>query len=275
MRTLLLKMIVCGAVFSSVCFGQIDAITKARYDLKLGFTVDGDVLKVYCKPGDRVKKGDLLMELNDEEGRYFVELYKIRASSDLELRTAQAAYELSRVEEKATIRAFEADAAKPIEVERAKIRTRQTEIDIRKAKQLGQENLQQLNQARERHAKYQLRAPTDGMIDRIAVKEGELVENIKPVLQLVVIDPLWIDAPVPTDQTLGLKQGHHAWVTPQLPGYDQAIKGKIIHMAQVADAASDTRLVRVEIENPDLMPAGGQVTVRFNGPTNAASVEAR
>ena len=269
-------MIVLGvAMLGSVCLGQIDAVTRARHDLRLGFTVGGKVLHIYAKPGDHVEKGDLVMELEDEEGKSLVELYEVRASSDLGLRSVAAALELARVEEKALRTAFENDAGSPIEVDRARIRTKQSELEVKMAKQTGEENTLQLYQARERHAQYEMRAPTAGVVDLMSVEAGELVEVLKPVLRLVVIDPLWIDVPVPTNQTLNLKPGDPAWVTPQLPGYEEPIQGKIIHMAQVADAASDTRLVRVEIRNPKLMPAGGQVTVSFGKPMRAASVEGR
>ncbi len=264
-----------GSLIGTVCHGQVNAVTRARYDLKLGFTVGGKVIRVHVKPGDRVEKGDLLMELDDEEGKSLVEIYKIRASSDLGLKSARAALELAQVEEKAIRTAREKDATSWIEVERAKIRTTQAVLEVKMAKQTAQETLHQLSQAQSRHSQYELRAPTAGVVDLMSVEKGELVESLKAILRLVVIDPLWIDAAVPTSQTLGLKRDDPAWVWPQLPGYDDAIEGKIVHLAQVADAASDTRLVRVEIRNPKLMPAGGQVTVTFKPPTSGpASAEA-
>jgi len=260
---------------AAVGFDQIDAVTRARYDLRLGFTVGGKVLRVHVKPGARVNKGDLLMELDDEEGQALVDLYMLRASSHLGLLSAEASLELAQVEEKAIRTAFEKDATSPIEVDRARIRTRQAQLEVNMAKQAGEEANHQLRQATERHAQYQMRAPTGGVVDLMSVEEGELVESLKPVVRLVVIDPIWVDAAVPTDQTLGLKRGDAAWVTPGLPGYDRPIKGTIIHMAQVADAASDTRLVRIEISNPKLIPAGGQVRIQFTAPTRTASTEAR
>ena len=266
--------VVSVGVMDSTCHGQVEAVTRARYDLKLGFTVGGKVQHLAVKPGDRVKKGQLLMELEDEEGKSLVALYTIRASSDLEMRSAEAALRLAKVEEKAIRKAFENDAAKPIEVERAQIRTTQAQLELRMTAQRGLETQQQLAQAKTRHQQYVMRAPTSGVVDLISVEHGEMVEALKPILRLVTIDPLWVDAAVPTDQTLRLKRGDTAWVRSNLLGHEQTVAGKIIHLAEVADAASDTRLVRVEVPNPQLLPAGGPVSVSFEPPSPGSSTAA-
>ncbi len=263
----------CLAVCAPPCFGQIEAVTKARYDLKLGFTVGGKVGRIHVKPGDTIQKDDLLMELEDEEGKSLVELYKLRANSELGLLSAQAALRLAQVEEKAIRTAYTKDAATPIEVERAEIRTTQAQLEVRMARQTGEETKLQLEQAKSRHEQYLLRAPTDGIVDLLSVEVGELVESLKPVLRQVVIDPLWIDAAVPLSQTLALKTGDPAWVRIDLAGREKTAKGKIVHLALIADAASETRLVRIEMPNPQLTPAGGHVTVWFDPPDHTATAK--
>ena len=85
------------------------------------------------------------------------------------------------------------------------------------------------------------------------------------VARLVVTDPLWIDVPVSTPATLSLKVGGTALVHSVLPGFEDAMTGHILHLAAVADAASNTRIVRVEMPNPRGMPAGTEVSVEFPG----------
>ena len=46
--------------------------------------------------------------------------------------------------------------------------------------------------------------------------------------------------------------------------------GKVIYIAAVADAASNTRTVRVEVPNKALRPAGEHVKVRFKSPPRVA-----
>ena len=266
-----LAIVLCIHFCHCVVEAQVDAMTKARHDLSLGFTVSGKVAQIAVKPGDRIDKDQLLIELEDLEGKSLVKLYEIRASSDLAARSAEAALRLAQVEYKAIDQAYKNDAAMWIEVERNHIRVEQAELELKMALQQGEEATLQLNQARARHEQYILRAPTDGIVEIVTVEEGELVETLNPVLQLVVIDPLWIDAAVPTDQTLDLKIGDVVQVRIDLPDHNEPVVGKIIHMAEVADAASNTRLVRVEVPNPKLLPAGAQATLDFDAHANSAA----
>ena len=256
-----------GVLASSLpVMAEIDAVTTARFDLKLGFTVGGKIDKVNVRAGDRVKAGQVLLELEDNEGKSLVELYTTRAKSDVEVRAAAEQLALAKVEEKSLKQAFDRNAANPIELERAQVKVRVQQLELELAERQKVETVQQLQQAVSRHEQYQLKAPTDGVVDLVNVEVGEMVEQLKPVLKLVVKDPLWVDAAVPVGQTLSLKVGGAAWVKSNLPGHQKPIKGKILHMAEVADAASDTRLVRVEIINEQGLPAGGHVTVLFTEP---------
>src|SRR5690606_18617156 len=121
-----------------------------------------------------------------------------------------------------------------------------------------------------RHEKYTIRAPQAGVMEEIIVDAGETVEALKPVMRMVVIDPLRIDAPVRTRETLELKVGDPAWVRSPLRKANDFIRGEIVHLASVADAASNTRLVRIEIPNDVGVPAGIHVQVSFKAPGELA-----
>ncbi len=258
---------------SGVSWAQVDAVANARHDLQLGFTVGGKVLSVPVKPGDRVTKGQVLIIMEDEEGQALVDLYELRVASDLELRSAEEQLELAKIEARAIKDAFIKDAASKIELDRAEVRARLAQIEVAAARQRAQETKYQLAQARARHDQFTLVAPVDGVVDLITVSEGEIVDDLKPVLRLVVTDPLWVDVAVPTDRTLSLSLGDSAWVTFSLPGYEKPVKGKVIHIAEVADAASDTRLVRLEVANPQKLPAGCHVTASFGAQPAQARAE--
>lgn len=245
---------------------QHDAVTQPRYDLKLGFTVPGQLSAVKVKQGDRVKKGDILGELEDSEGEALIKLYEIRSKSDLELKSAQAKLRLAIVEEKRVAYLVENKAGSTFELERAKASAEVAALEADMATRQRLETDEQLKQAASRHARYILKAPIDGVVDQLTVATGENVEANKPVIRLVSTETLWIDAAVPTGQTLKLKIDDKAWVRSKLEGFSKPIVGKIIFLASVADAASDTRPVRIEIANTQNLPAGGHVIVYFSDP---------
>ncbi len=258
-----------SSVFVLPCLGQIDAVSRARHDLKLGFTVPGRVLNRFVHPGDRVKTGERLIELEDKEGLAQIEIWQFRSQSTVAIEQAQASLELARTEEKRTRELVAKHAAVPFELKRAELTTKVQELALIKAQMEQVEAKLQLEITRARHDSYTLLAPMGGRIELILVDKGEVVENLKPVVQLVVTDPLRVDARVPLEQTKTLKVGNQAWV--QSGQTKQIVVGKIIHMAEVADSASDTLLVRVEYPNPQLHTAGEQVIVYLTEPKGVTS----
>ena len=91
---------------------------------------------------------------------------------------------------------------------------------------------------------------------------GESVEQQTKVIRVVSIDPLWIEVPVPLETARTLKLGNTARV--KFADLKDAQQGKITHIAAVADAASDTLQVRLEVPNSALRPAGERVRVDFS-----------
>jgi RND family efflux transporter MFP subunit len=252
---------------SANCFGQIEAVTKARHDLRLGFTVPGKVLVRAIHPGDHVKKGDVLIELEDKEGLAQIEIWKFRSQSNVEIDQAKASLELAEIEEGKTRGLVEKHAANAFELKKAELTTAVQQLAVDKAVREQDEAKRQLRITEARHDSYTLRAPIDGVIEQILVDVGEVVENLQPMVELVVTDPLRVDVPVPLAQTMNLKVNGDAWVQMRLDEkLVEPIVGKIVHLANVADSASNTRLVRVEFPNKSNYPAGGQVVVRFDNP---------
>jgi multidrug efflux pump subunit AcrA (membrane-fusion protein) len=81
---------------------------------------------------------------------------------------------------------------------------------------------------------------------------------------VVQVDPLWIDAPVPLAQAVGLKVGMTARVELAESGKKGLLgEGRIIFVGAVADAASGTLRVKIEVPNKDRRPAGEHVLVSF------------
>lgn len=248
---------------------EYDAIAMARQDLKLGFTVGGKVKKVNVTAGQSVKAGHQLIQLEDEEKRSLVEVYEIRAASDLEYQAAIAKQHLADLEEARLVELVQKNAAAKFELERAHISAVVAKLESELAKRTTAEISEQLRQAKAQLDQYTLKAPETGFIDEITVADGEMVEAGKPVLRLVVADPLWVEVAVPTNITMSLKEGDPAWVRIKLPGQEQPVQGKILYLRQVADSAADRRLVRIEISNPKLLPAGVSVGVTFESPVEA------
>jgi len=248
----------------------IEGVARARHDLALSFETGGRIEEVVVEAGDRVEAGDLLMRLDDREIRVQLQLLELRARSDLEAAAAKAEWEMAINDQARVEEAFSKGAAADFEVERAKLATLRARLRHELFVQRRLEAQRQLEQIQAQHERVFLRAPMTGIVEDVAYDLGEGVEALSPVVRLVLIDPLLIEVATPTSESLGLEVGQSVSVYLDLPAVrDAPIEGKIIQIAAVADAASATRLVRIEAANPQELPAGADVEVLFDGGAEA------
>lgn len=106
-----------------------------------------------------------------------------------------------------------------------------------------------------------LKSPIAGTVDKVEFEVGEAANGLEDVIRVVKTDPLWIDVPVPLDQGRAFQKGQLANVA--FPGKTNKVNGKIIYVSTVADAASSTLRVRIEVRNKEKRPAGEHVQVSF------------
>jgi len=110
-----------------------------------------------------------------------------------------------------------------------------------------------------------LKSPIEGTINKIEVEVGEAINGLANVVRVVKTDPLWIDVPVPLAKGTIPKPGQFAEV--KFPGSAKEISvAKIIYVSTVADAASSTLRVRIEVPNKRNRPAGEHVSITFVPP---------
>lgn len=250
-------------------FGGIKAVARASRDSTLSFTFPVEIAHIAVRGGQKVKKGDLLVQGRDDEARYQRDLQRTAAESDLDIRKAEVTRDQAKVEFEAQERLLkDKRAGQEIEYARAKATLAVREVDVEIAKR---EHAQQQIQLRYRESqveRYALRAPFDGTVDIVLTDVGEVKRETEPVLKIVATDPLWMDVNTPTAQTivLGLKPGDPAWVVLDLPGDPAVYQGKVIEVAAEANFEANERRVRVELPNPHEWPAGIAAWVRFTPP---------
>lgn len=254
---------------SSVASAQIEAIATPKSDLELSFTVSGRVDDVLVERGEEVETGDPLVRLDDSESEARLVLLRLRAESELEALAAEAEWKMAVADEKRVREAHARDAAADFEVERAELEVKRKRLAYELFEQRRIEARHQLRQAEIQHERYTLRAPSSGSVEDIRLEPGESVDALRPVIRVVQIDPLIVSAPTPLERSQSLEVGAPAWIRFRLPGESEARRGEIVHIAKVADAASETRLVRIELRNPDELPAGSPVLVFFEAPAGA------
>jgi RND family efflux transporter MFP subunit len=241
----------------------IEAITRPSRDPRLAFERPGRIAKVLVSPGEAVKKGQLLVQLDDTAERLQLQQLEAQAKDDTRIKAAEKQLAQKKVELQRLV-----DAERPpLEIDRARLEVDIAQLSLELARFEHTQDARRVDEARVQLERMRLISPIDGTVEDVYLQAGESVDREKEVVRVIDIDPLWVDVPAPRDQVRALQVGQQAQVVFDDGG---AAAGKIIHIAGEGDAAAVTVKVRVEVPNPRGRRAGGHVRVRFK-PAPAAN----
>jgi RND family efflux transporter MFP subunit len=244
--------------------GGVRAITRPSADVTQSFVQPGRIAGVHLKEGDAVKAGQALVQQDDAAEQVLLAQLKAQSEDATQIRASEASLAQKKVDLQKLEKAAANNAATSLEVEHARLDVTIASLSLDLAKFEHEQAGRKYQEQKIRVENMQLKSPIDGWIEKIDVEVGESVNTTTEVIRVVQTDPLWIEAPVPLLQAAGLKAGMAARV--QFPGSDKnnkAAEGRISFVAAVADAASDTLRVRIEVPNKARRPAGEHVLVNF------------
>jgi membrane fusion protein (multidrug efflux system) len=176
---------------------QKDTILQTAYvadiqavkNVEIRARVKGFLETILVDEGRLVKKGDPLFKINDEE--YKVALSKTKAALSNAIAAAKASeVEVQRVQVLVTKQVV---AASELEVAQAKLAADNANIDEARAAVRSAEN----------HVSYTLiRAPFDGLIDRIPLKSGSLIDEGALLTTLSDISSMYAYFSIPENEYL-------------------------------------------------------------------------
>jgi RND family efflux transporter MFP subunit len=241
-------------------------ITIPSTSIKLGFDIRGVVEKVDVKDNDKVKAGQPLISLNDIEQRATWNYYKLRADTALMVAEAEQTYNVRKIDYEKKKSLFE-NRDSPGAVAKFEVQTAEAEMNIAKIKidQARHEAEVSQAQADAQEAivkKMSKVSPIDGEIRNVIVKPGEQVDETKPVIEIVDLDPLYVEVTlVDTAVVQKLKLGDKVQVKYGDEGrWREAVVDRI---DPVADVRSGKHPFRLSMPNPEMRNAGLRVEVQL------------
>ena len=260
-----LAILACVPVWASP--DGIEAVTYPSDDVIMSFVSPGRIASVEVKVGDSVAPRTVLVRQDDSVEQAELEQLAAQARETVHIRAAEAQLAQKRVDCEKIKQAFEGGAATELEVRHAELEVIVAELSVEKVKFQQLQDQRRYERAQLSLDRMRIVSPIPGVVEHIFKHAGESADTLKEVIRVVRIDPLWIDVPAPRDvaERLGLAQEVQVVLS---AGRGEGLTGRIIHKAAVADAASDTLMVRVELANPDARPAGEHVRVFFTGVDN-------
>ncbi len=228
---------------------------KSRLRSRMSAETGGRVVDIHHREGQAVKKGALLVKLNDTSHRARVQL----AEAVLETSTARnkeacinrdlARRDLDRARE---LRRNQVTSEENLDRLEVKYRTTEascsaTEADIARARA-------EIRAARAELEKTEIRAPFDGIVAEVNSEVGEWVTPSPPLLSspsvIDLIDPasLYVSAPMDEVDSNRIRVGQVVRITVDShPG--ESFPGRVIRVAPyVLDIEAQNRTVEVEVE---------------------------
>lgn len=243
-------------------FGEqftISGTLTAERSTRLSPRVDGLVAKMHVDAGDRVGRGQVLMELDPAVGRQALSRVRAQAAE-----AAAAVAESERLYEEA--RRLGKDqyiAASQVAAREAELQLARAALSSARASEREQAELVQ------RHA---LPAPFAGVIAEKMAEVGEWVQRGTPVLALVATDRVRLDVQVPQERYADIDQDAEVTVVADALG-DQPLRARVGAKVPVTDPGARTFLLRLLVEDPQgrLLP-GTSARAEFALPAREAAL---
>lgn len=179
----------------------LQGIIKTDQNMMLTAEYLGTVKKIHVTQGQNVKKGDLLITLDDGGLAQNVAVQK--AQLDL----AKTVYERQK-------RLWEEKIGAEIDY-----------LQVKTAYETQKQTYQQLQQQLKKSALY---APFSGKVDDIVVEVGELVSSsLSPLLRLINLNKMYVEADVPEAYFPNINEQTKATI--EIPVFEDAFESQVTH----------------------------------------------
>jgi RND family efflux transporter MFP subunit len=236
---------------------------------------DGKVERINADLGDRVRSGQVLIQLDNEKQRYAYQQQQAALSRALAQYGAPDPEHLPEIEQTPDAKRTQADLAQATQAfERANELFKRTLIpqqaldDARTAVETKKATYDaslhsartlrasiQASQATVRLAERQLRdadirAPFDGYVEKRLVNLGELVKAQMPVMSIVRLDPLKVVAEIPEKMAPWISDGRP--VELRVDAFrDRTFTGKVSRISPAVNTATRAFPFEALVPNPD------------------------
>jgi len=209
---------------------------RGRYESQLSFQVGGKIIRRNVELGNRVKAGDVLMEIDPKDVQQSV------AITSAQLYSAQSQLTLSENNLNRYRTLFEQGGISRAQYEQYENAYTAAVAAMRQASAQNAQGANQLGYT-------SLRADSAGVISAIAVEAGQVVGAGQPVVTLVQDGEREIEIDVPENRYKDILNAKDIKVTFwALP--DQTVSGSVREIAPIADKNSRTYKVRISLKNP-------------------------
>lgn len=239
------KLITVG-LEDMVASAEFAGEVRARVESRLGFRVAGKLVRRQAEPGQRVRAGDLLAQLDPQD-------YQLAADAGrAQLAAAATNRDLAAADFKRFKELREQNFISGAELERreANLRAAQAQFEQAQAQLAGQGN---------QTAYTRLLADVTGLVTAVDAEVGQVVAAGAPVLRIAQDGPRDVLFSVPEDRVTSIKIGSEVEVRSWSGG--ATFKGRVREVGASADPVTRTFGIKVAIDGASAPPLGSTVSV--------------
>ncbi len=235
-------------VASRVVAELVTAPGEVSLDLKqvakITSRIEGQAERIHVQLGDRVKKGQALVEIGSLQLDQLVEEYLVaKARADVAMNTLRRTEKL-RAEEIVPERKLVEDKGRYLETKARYQHVREKLLNMG----LSVAELTELERGgHEEGHRYTLTSPIAGTVVEQNVVRGQGVAPGNELFEVVDTSRVWVFANLPIEQARKFNEGDPGTIRPK---GGEAITAPLTYIAPVADETTRTIRVRFEVENP-------------------------
>jgi RND family efflux transporter MFP subunit len=240
-----------------------DCLAEPAQRVQIGTPVTGLLASVDVGRGALVMPGDIVARLESTVEQANVALARAQAEADEAVQAQQTRLTLAEADLGRSQKLVSSGSVATSKVEelQANVEIAKRDLDTEKRKiLLAQIELQRQQALLDRQS---IRSPIKGFVAEQSLRTGEFVRQDSPIMTIVQIDPLYIEAYVPVSLWGKIIVGTRGSIILNQPD-QQRRDAAVTVVDKVFDAASGTFGVRLELPNPDdQIPAGQRCQVDF------------
>ncbi len=247
------------------------ATVKLISEVRVPATEAGQLVQLGVSEGDIVASGDEIGQIDDELVRIDKELAQLeheiaeeKAENDIDERHAKKSLEVAQSELKLSLEAVGrvATSVPQVELERldlvvekARLAIEQAQRDLHVATLTKQLKQRMIAAAEKRINLRNIRAPLDGMVVEIFAQQGEWVAPGDPVVRIVRLDRLRVEAHLKAAEFGSELKGSQAHFTVAIPGKmrDERFDGVVTFVNPEVEPVTGETRVWVEVNNRELL----------------------
>lgn len=272
--------IIC-LIFHSVALVQAETPSKIRVEhcqlsvmdrVTLSSERVGQLIKINAVLGQYVNASDILIQLDDSVTRATLDTARKQANDKIELRFAEKASELSRLEyTRAKELNIEVPGAVPeLEIRRLRLSAEKSLLQIEQAAlqlELANSRVKEIEASL---STYQIKAPMRGTVVKRHKNSGEVVQPGEEILEIVGNDRLQIEGHLPLEHVWTVKSGDPIVVRVNIPKVNSPINttaftGKILLIEdEVTELSKEVRFVGVVSNKNGLLRAGLPASIEIH-----------